>query len=75
MRLFVFLPFGHSEDPRDQARSVSLAEQLGEPSLSHAKAHQAIVLRFGRFPHRNLILGRVSTADELSYLAAGGFPG
>jgi len=75
MRLFVFLPFGHSEDPRDQARSVMLAGQLGEPSLSHAKGHHAIIMRFGRFPHRNPILGRASTAEELSYLAAGGFPG
>ena len=75
MRLFVFLPFGHSENEADQARSVKLAEQLGEPSLSHARGHQAIVRRFGRFPHRNAILGRASTAEELSFLAAGGFAG
>ena len=75
MRLFVFLPFAHSEDPTDQARSVKLAAQLGEPSLSHARGHQAIVRRFGRFPHRNSILGRPSTAEELSFLAAGGFAG
>ena len=75
MRLFVFRPFGHSEDEADQDRSVRLAAQLGEPSLSHARGHQAIVRRFGRFPHRNPILGRRSTAEERAYLAAGGFAG
>jgi uncharacterized protein (DUF924 family) len=75
LRLFIILPFGHSEDQADQDRSVELAEQLGEPSLSHARGHQAIVRRFGRFPHRNEILGRRSTAEERSYLAAGGFAG
>ena len=58
LRLFIYLPFGHSEDPADQERSVALAEALGEPDLSHAKRHRDIIRRFGRFPHRNPILGR-----------------
>lgn len=76
LKLFVYLPFGHSESLIDQNRSVQLvAERLGEPSLSHAKHHREIVRRFGRFPHRNAILGRKPTAEELSYLAAGGYMG
>ena len=76
LKLFVYLPFGHSESLVDQDRSVQLvAERLGEPSLSRAKHHQEIVRRFGRFPHRNAILDRESTDEELSYLAAGGYMG
>lgn len=75
LRLFVYLPFGHSESVADQDRSVRLAEGLGEPSLSRARHHQAIVRRFGRFPHRNAILGREPTAEERAYLAAGGYAG
>lgn len=75
LQLFFYLPFGHSEDLADQKRSVELARRLGEPSLSHAKGHRDIVLRFGRFPHRNPILGRTMTADEQRFLDAGGFAG
>jgi uncharacterized protein (DUF924 family) len=75
LRLFMYLPFGHSEDPADQERSVALAEALGEPDLSHAKRHRDIIRRFGRFPHRNPILGRSMTADEQRYLDDGGYAG
>ncbi|HEX5658123.1 MAG TPA: DUF924 family protein [Polyangiales bacterium] len=75
MRLFVYLPFGHSEDLDDQERSVQLAEELGEPNLSHAKQHRDIVKRFGRFPHRNPILGRATRPEERKYLDEGGFQG
>jgi uncharacterized protein (DUF924 family) len=75
LRLFIYLPFGHSEDPADQERSVALAEALGEPDLSHAKRHRDIIRRFGRFPHRNPILGRSMTADEQRYLDGGGYAG
>jgi uncharacterized protein (DUF924 family) len=75
LRLFMYLPFGHSEDPADQERSVALAETLGEPDLSHAKRHRDIVRRYGRFPHRNLILGRSMQADEQRYLDQGGYAG
>ena len=75
LRLFFYLPFGHSEDLADQERSVALAESLGEPSLSHAKGHRDIIRRFARFPHRNPILDRAMTPEEQAYLDAGGFAG
>ncbi|MDQ8729602.1 DUF924 family protein [Bradyrhizobium sp. LHD-71] len=75
LRLFLYLPFGHSENLADQARSVALAEGLGEPDLSHAKRHCDIIRRFGRFPHRNPILGRRMTAQEQAYLDHGGYAG
>ena len=68
-RLFLYLPFEHSEDREDQARSVHLIGQLGQEEwTSYAQAHRSIIDRFGRFPHRNAILGRTSTADELALL-------
>jgi uncharacterized protein (DUF924 family) len=75
LRQFVYLPFGHSELLADQERSVNLARELGEPTLSHAIHHRDIVRRFGRFPHRNRILGRQSSPEELHYLENGGFQG
>jgi uncharacterized protein (DUF924 family) len=75
LRLFIYLPFGHSEQLADQERSVRLAEILGEPDLSHARRHRDIIRRFGRFPHRNPILGRSMTAEEQRYLDAGGYAG
>ncbi|MCW8085018.1 DUF924 family protein [Sabulicella glaciei] len=75
MRLFVYLPFGHSEDLADQERSVAFAHGLGQPSLSHAERHRDIIRRFGRFPHRNPILGRTMTAEEQRYLDEGGYAG
>ncbi len=75
MRLFVYLPFGHSEDLVDQERSVELARSLGQPSLSHAERHRDIIRRFGRFPHRNPILGRSMTPVEQRYLDEGGYAG
>lgn len=76
LRVFMYLPFGHSEDLADQERSVELARRNLEPvGLVHAEHHREIVRRFGRFPHRNAILGRVSRPDEVRYLAEGGFAG
>ena len=75
MRLFFCLPFAHSEDLADQDLSVRLHEALGEPWLSHAQGHRDIIRRFGRFPHRNRLLGRATTAGESAFLAAGGFSG
>ena len=75
MRLFFALPFAHSEDAADQEISVALNAALGEPYLTHAKRHRDIVRRFARFPHRNEILGRVSSAEEFDFLAQGGFAG
>jgi uncharacterized protein (DUF924 family) len=72
---FVILPFGHSESLADQERSVALARRLGQPHLGHAEHHRDIVQRFGRFPHRNAILGRISTEAERHFLDNGGFRG
>lgn len=75
LQLFVYLPFGHSENLADQERSVALAARLGQESLKHAKHHHDIVKRFGRFPHRNPILGRTMRPEEQAYLDNGGFKG
>ena len=75
LQLFFYLPLGHSENLADQERSVALAERLGEPSLSHATGHRDIIRRFGRFPHRNPILGRTMRPEEQQFLDAGGFAG
>lgn len=75
MQMFFYLPFGHSEDLADQDRSVALNQRLGQPHLSHAERHRDIVRRFGRFPHRNPILGRSMTPEEQKFLDDGGFAG
>jgi uncharacterized protein (DUF924 family) len=75
LQVFYYLPFGHSEDLADQERSVILSRRLGEPNASYAERHRDIVRRFGRFPHRNPILGRPMTQDEQQYLDEGGFAG
>ena len=68
-RLFAYLPFEHSEDVDDQALAVRLIEALGnEYWTRYALAHQVAIARFGRFPYRNAALGRVSTADEVTYM-------
>ncbi len=75
-RMFFYLPFEHSEDAGDQALSVELmaARLPGDPEMVlHARAHQAIVARFGRFPYRNAALGRDSSAAELGFMAEGGY--
>lgn len=68
-KAFLYLPFMHSEALQDQERSVELYEQanLGN-NLRFARHHRDIIKRFGRFPHRNKILGRHSTDAELEYL-------
>ena len=66
---FLYLPFQHSEDPKDQVRSLALFEKLGNASWTeYALAHKSIIDRFGRFPHRNAILGRYSSAEEIASL-------
>jgi uncharacterized protein (DUF924 family) len=68
-RLFVYLPFEHSEQLSDQQRSLTLFRALqDEELLKYAVAHHDIVVRFGRFPHRNDILGRASTPEEIEFL-------
>lgn len=68
-RYFLYLPFEHSEDREDQALSLNLIKQLGiEDWTRYAMAHEATINRFGRFPHRNAVLGRPSTPDEIEFL-------
>lgn len=82
-RAFLYHPFEHSEDPADQERSVALFERLAAEAppawrdfaasfLGYATAHRRVIARFGRFPHRNALLGRESSADETEYLESGG---
>lgn len=75
-RSFIYLPFEHSEDLADQDESVRLFEALrlalGDSTVEHAYRHRDLIRRFGRFPHRNAVLGRESTAEELRYLAGPG---
>ena len=68
---FLYLPFSHSERLADQRRAVQLFEAAGcdEETLGYVRGHLAIIRRFGRFPHRNRILGRESTPEELAFLA------
>ena len=73
MRLFLYMPFMHSEDLADQERSLALQERLG--FTRYAEQHHAIIRRFGRFPHRNRALGRANTEEEQAFLDAGGFSG
>jgi uncharacterized protein (DUF924 family) len=72
-RWFLYMPFVHAEDCAAQERSVALFSRLAdeglESPLEWAERHAAIIRRFGRFPHRNAILGRESTAEEIAFLA------
>ena len=75
-RTFFYLPFEHSEDPADQERCVALHRAAGDAEgLKWAELHADIIRRFGRFPHRNKLLGRSTTPDEQAFLDAGGFAG
>lgn len=75
-RIFIYLPFEHSEDPADQDESVRLFENLrialGDLSAEHAYRHRDIIRRYGRFPYRNVALGRESTPEEQAFLASMG---
>jgi uncharacterized protein (DUF924 family) len=68
-RVFLYLPFEHSEKIENQDYSVALFEALGdEYTLKYAIEHRDVIVQFGRFPHRNSILGRKSTPDEIKFL-------
>ncbi|WP_028601409.1 DUF924 family protein [Ottowia thiooxydans] len=75
LRLFFCLPFAHSEQLADQDVSVELNTLLGAEAREHAEGHRDIVRRFGHFPHRNRILGRESSLEEIEFLRNGGFAG
>lgn len=75
-RQFFYMPFEHSEDPADQVLAVEyLTNRLpSHPEISiHARAHQEVIARYGRFPTRNEALGRTSSAEEQAYLDDGGY--
>jgi uncharacterized protein (DUF924 family) len=76
LRGFLYLPLEHSEDLEDQILCCALFARMGDADgLKWAKLHLDIIERFGRFPHRNAILGRVTTDQEAAFLAEGGFKG
>jgi uncharacterized protein (DUF924 family) len=71
-RMFLYMPFMHSEEPANQHRSVSLYSSLDIPELlKAAREHKKVIDKFGRFPHRNNLLGRTSTSDEIAFLKTG----
>jgi uncharacterized protein (DUF924 family) len=76
-RPFAYMPFMHSEALADQAECVRLSDSRlnDEGTLKFAKIHQDIIVRFGRFPHRNRILGRETLPEEQAFLDDGGFSG
>jgi uncharacterized protein (DUF924 family) len=66
-RKFLYMPFQHSENLDDQNRAVLLFSEIGdEEQIGYAKRHRALIERFGRFPHRNSILGRTPRPDEIA---------
>lgn len=76
MRQFVYMPLMHSEDLADQEHCCALFRATGEAdNLKFADEHADIIRRFGRFPHRNRVLGRSTTPEEQAFLDAGGFGG
>jgi uncharacterized protein (DUF924 family) len=74
-RVFFYLPFEHSENLADQERSLSLWRRSGGKIDKYAQLHADIIRRFGRFPHRNAVLGRATTPEEQAFLDGGGFAG
>jgi uncharacterized protein (DUF924 family) len=74
LREFLYLPLMHSEHLADQLRCIELSRAAGHTeSLKWAEHHADIIRRFGRFPHRNRLLGRTTTLDEQAFLDEGGF--
>ena len=76
MAAFALMPLMHSEDMADQDLCVEAMKRHGfEANVPHAEEHRDIIAHFGRFPHRNEVLGRETTDDERVFLEAGGFAG
>lgn len=75
-RSFFYLPFEHSEAMEDQDRAVALFEERlpdSDENIRHAHLHRDLIVRFGRFPHRNAVLGRENTPEEDAHLSGGGY--
>jgi uncharacterized protein (DUF924 family) len=76
LQTFFYMPFMHSEELAEQDRCVDLmAKEGNQENIKYAELHRDAIRRFGRFPHRNGILGRISTPEEIAYLEGGGFAG
>jgi uncharacterized protein (DUF924 family) len=75
LQIFFLMPFEHSEDIADQHVVVERAVPYGEEFVKYAVLHRDIIERFGRFPHRNPMLGRETTPEEKAFLDDGGFAG
>ncbi len=75
LRAFFYMPLMHSESLADQDDCVALSRPLPGTTLRFAELHRDIVRRFGRFPHRNAVLGRSTTPEERTFLDEGGFAG
>jgi uncharacterized protein (DUF924 family) len=75
LRDFFYLPFVHSEDLADQERAIALYQAARSDDFKWAQMHADIIRRFGRYPHRNAVLGRASTPEEQAFLDRGGFAG
>jgi uncharacterized protein (DUF924 family) len=76
LRTFFYLPYQHAEDLAAQERGVALYTAAGDADGGKwAEEHADIIRRFGRFPHRNALLGRTTTPEEQAFLDAGGFAG
>jgi len=73
---FLYMPFMHSEELADHERCIAFFEKAGNAENAKYAVHHADIIRmFGRFPHRNQLLGRTTTADEQAFLDSGGFSG
>lgn len=76
LRGFLYMPLMHSEELADHELCIALFDRTGHAeNAKYARHHADIIRRFGRFPHRNRLLGRASTADEQAFLDSGGFSG
>ena len=75
LRVFFLLPFEHSEDMADQLFCIEQTALFAEEYMKYAIEHRDIIERFGRFPHRNSVLGRETTSEEKAFLDGGGFAG
>lgn len=75
LRLFICVPFVHSEALSDHDYALTLYQHHAAGSMEWAEHHRSIIVRFGRFPHRNDSLGRITTPEEQQFLDDGGFLG
>lgn len=74
-QVFFIFPFTHSEELADQEASIALSARISPERAQRVSGHRDIIRRFGRFPHRNPVLGREHTREEEAFLAGGGFSG